>query len=64
MTRRARRRRPSNPRIRATVAAVDDPVLDGAAVLEIGAGTRYYLAAVLDAVPAIGVAPVESTVAL
>ncbi|WP_174415189.1 hypothetical protein [Nocardia vinacea] len=46
------------------MAAVDDPVLDGAAVLEIGAGTRYYLAAVLDTVPAIGVAPVESTVAL
>ncbi|MFI6366403.1 putative RNA methyltransferase [Nocardia sp. NPDC050630] len=40
----------------AMAVAADDPVLDGAAVLEVGAGTGYYLAAVLDAVPAVGIA--------
>ncbi len=40
----------------ATAVAADDPALDGAAVLEVGAGTGYYLAAVLDAVAAVGIA--------
>lgn len=36
--------------------APSGPVLDGDAVLEVGAGTGYYLAAALDTVPAIGIA--------
>ncbi|MGY4099530.1 putative RNA methyltransferase [Nocardia sp. R16R-3T] len=38
----------------ATTVAAD--AFDGAAVLEVGAGTGYYLAAVLDAVAAVGIA--------
>jgi 23S rRNA (guanine745-N1)-methyltransferase len=43
----------------AAAVAADDPsgpVLDGDAVLEVGAGTGYYLSAALDAVPARGIA--------